>query len=83
MTTQTKTWERYNWTTSEIEDQVEFDKNEVAEFQNEDYMKDLALDWLSGDEDQSGEWTESGYVYQKDGQTFEVRKSAPYLITFE
>ncbi len=73
-----KIWERYNWTTKKVEETREFDYNNTDDLNDAQEIRELALEWLQDEanfDNQDGEWTETGYVYFRGGETIEIRRS--------
>jgi hypothetical protein len=71
-------WERYNWTTRKTEETRTFSWNNTDDLKDISEIHELALEWLQDPENlcnQDGEWTETGYVYFRGGQTIEIRET--------
>jgi hypothetical protein len=71
-------WERYNWTTQKTEETRTFNHDNTDDINDISEIHPLALEWLQDDENfdhQDGEWTETGYVYFRDGKTIEIRET--------
>ena len=68
-------WERYNWTTRQTEVTKTFTWDNTNDLKDLREIHDLALEWLLDLENQNGEWTETGYVYFRDGKTIEIRQT--------